>query len=75
VLSGAGAGMRFFEYWSPSGRFTRAQWWRFQIYAMFGVVIVVFISINISYDYLRVGFVALAIVFADLDRGRGETAA
>ena len=30
--------MNLFRYWSPSGRFTRLQWWRFQIWAMFGFV-------------------------------------
>ena len=42
-------------YWSPSGRFTRLQWWRFQIWAM------LFASINIANDTLRVGFVVLAV--------------
>ena len=42
-------------YWSPSGRFTRLQWGRFQICAM------LFASINIANDTLRVGFVVLAV--------------
>ena len=52
--------MNLFRYWSPSGRFTRLQWWRFQIWAMFGFIVVLFASINIANDTLRVGFVALA---------------
>jgi uncharacterized membrane protein YhaH (DUF805 family) len=53
--------MNLFRYWSPSGRFTRLQWWRFQIWAMFGFIVVLFASINIANDTLRVGFVALAV--------------
>jgi uncharacterized membrane protein YhaH (DUF805 family) len=53
--------MNLFGYWSPFGRFTRLQWWRFQIWAMFGIILVVFASINIANDTLRVGFVALAV--------------
>jgi len=53
--------MKFFQYWNPSGRFTRLQWWRFQIWAMFGFIAVVFVSINIAYDALRVGFIGLAV--------------
>ena len=53
--------MNLFGYWSPFGRFTRLQWWRFQIWAMFGIILVVFASINIANDTLRVGFVVLAV--------------
>lgn len=53
--------MEFFKYWSLSGRFTRARWWRFQIWAMFGFVIVVFAAINIENDKLRVAFIAVAV--------------
>jgi uncharacterized membrane protein YhaH (DUF805 family) len=53
--------MNLFRYWSPSGRFTRLQWWRFQIWAMFGFIVVLFASINIANDTLRVAFVALAV--------------
>jgi len=53
--------MNLFRYWSPSGRFTRLQWWRFQIWAMFAFIVVLFASINIANDTLRVGFVALAV--------------
>jgi uncharacterized membrane protein YhaH (DUF805 family) len=53
--------MNLFAYWSPSGRFTRLQWWRFQIWAMFGIILVVFASINIVNDMLRVVFIALAV--------------
>jgi uncharacterized membrane protein YhaH (DUF805 family) len=53
--------MKFFKYWSLSGRFTRAQWWRFQIWAMLGFIVVVFAAINIENDKLRVGFIAAAV--------------
>jgi uncharacterized membrane protein YhaH (DUF805 family) len=53
--------MKFFKYWSLSGRFTRARWWRFQIWAMFGFIIVVFAAINIENDKLRVTFIAAAV--------------
>ena len=46
--------------WNPAGRITRLQWWRFQIWAMFGLIAVIFVSINIAHDVLRVGFVGLA---------------
>jgi uncharacterized membrane protein YhaH (DUF805 family) len=55
--------MNLFRYWSPSGRFTRLQWWRFQIWAMFGFIVVLFASISIANDTLRVGFVAVAALF------------
>jgi uncharacterized membrane protein YhaH (DUF805 family) len=54
--------MNVLGYWSPAGRFTRLQWWRFQIWAMFGFIAVIFVSINIAHDALRVGFVGLAVV-------------
>jgi uncharacterized membrane protein YhaH (DUF805 family) len=53
--------MNFLKYWSLSGRVTRIQWWRFQIYAMLGFIIVVFAAISIEDDHLRVGFVAAAV--------------
>jgi uncharacterized membrane protein YhaH (DUF805 family) len=53
--------MKFFKYWSLSGRLTRAQWWRFQIWAMLGFIVVVFAAINIENDKLRVGFIAAAV--------------
>ena len=52
--------MNLLQYWNPAGRFTRLQWWRFQIWAMFGLIAVIFVSINIAHDALRVGFVGLA---------------
>jgi uncharacterized membrane protein YhaH (DUF805 family) len=61
VRSARGAGMNFFRYWSLSGRATRIQWWRFQIYAMFGYIVVLFTAIGIGDDRLRVGFVAAAV--------------
>jgi uncharacterized membrane protein YhaH (DUF805 family) len=69
--------MKFLQYWNPSGRFTRLQWWRFQIWAMFGFIAVVFASINIAHDALRVGFVGLAAAafLLTLLRRRGEAAA
>jgi uncharacterized membrane protein YhaH (DUF805 family) len=48
------------RYWSLSGRFTRLQWWRFQIWAMFGFIVVVFAAINIEADRLRIGLIAAA---------------
>ena len=54
--------MNVLGYWNPAGRITRLQWWRFQIWAMFGLIAVIFVSINIAHDVLRVGFVGLAVV-------------
>src|SRR5262249_13338833 len=53
--------MNVLGYWSPAGRFTRLQWWRFQIWGMFCFIARIFVSINIAHDALRV-FVGLAVV-------------
>jgi uncharacterized membrane protein YhaH (DUF805 family) len=53
--------MNFLKFWNLSGRATRIQWWRFQIYAMFGYIVVLFAAISIKDDRLRVGLVAAAV--------------
>ncbi len=48
------------QYWNTAGRFTRPQWWRFQIWAMLGLIVVVLAAINISQDNLRIALIVLA---------------
>jgi uncharacterized membrane protein YhaH (DUF805 family) len=41
------------DFLSFRGRITRRQWWRFQIWALIYLAIVIFIEINIKSDHLR----------------------
>jgi uncharacterized membrane protein YhaH (DUF805 family) len=53
--------MNLLNYWSFFGRFTRIQWWRFQIWTTLALAVLLFAVINIQNDRVRIGLIALSI--------------
>jgi uncharacterized membrane protein YhaH (DUF805 family) len=53
--------MNALSYWSFFGRFTRTQWWRFQIWTALALAVLLFAVINIQNDRVRIALTAGAI--------------
>jgi uncharacterized membrane protein YhaH (DUF805 family) len=53
--------MNVLSYWSFLGRFTRIQWWRFQIWTTLALAVLLFAVINIQNDRVRIALTGAAI--------------
>jgi uncharacterized membrane protein YhaH (DUF805 family) len=53
--------MNVLSYWSFLGRFTRIQWWRFQIWTTLALAVLLLAVINIQSDRVRIALTAAAI--------------